>query len=110
MNSENRKKNPSLLSRLRSAALAQDMPYSRILRAMAICLAAAIVAGASLFGIARPFGLSLIAAAGGFTMTIAAAAGNVIGSLGRGDFAAGTAASVLLCTLVSLILSWPGPV
>ena len=98
MNSENRKKNPSLLSRLRSAALAQDMPYSRILRVVAICLAAAIVAGASLFGIARPFGLSLIAAAGGFTMTLAAAAGNVIGSLGQGDFAAVTAASVLLCT------------
>ena len=96
MNSENRNKRISLPARIRSAALAQDVPYARFLRLIAVFLTAAVVAGASLFGIARPFGLSFIAAAGGIGMSIAAALGCVIGSVGRGDFLSVTVSSVLL--------------
>ena len=97
MNSQNRNKKTSLPARLRSAALAQDLPYTYILRLLAVFFAAAVMAGASLFGIARPFGLSLIAATGGIGTILAATFGNVIGSLGQSDFLPVTAASVLLC-------------
>ena len=97
MNSENRNKKSSITARLRSAALAQDLPYALLLRLLAVFLGAAVMAGASLFGIARPFGLSLIAAAGGIAMSVAATVGCVIGSLGQGDFLAVTLSSVLLC-------------
>ena len=97
MNSENRNKRISLSARLRSAAMAQDLPYARILRLLAVFFGAAVMAGASLFGIARPFGLSFIAAAGGIGMTISATLGNVIGSVGQGDFLAVSISSVLLC-------------
>ena len=97
MNSQNRNKKTSLPARLRSAALAQDLPYTHILRLLAVFFAAAVMAGASLFGIARPFGLSLIAATGGIGTILAATFGNVIGSLGQSDFLPVTAASVLLC-------------
>ena len=96
MNSENRNRKITLPARLRSAALAQDLPYARILRLIAVFLAAAVMAGASLFGIARPFGLSLIAASSGIGMSVAATAGNVIGSVGQEDFLAVAIASVLL--------------
>ena len=97
MNSENRNKKSSSPARLRSAALAQDLPYARILRLLAVFLSAAVMAGASLFGIARPFGLSLIAASGGIGMTVAATVGCVIGSLGQADFLAAAVSAVLLC-------------
>ena len=97
MNSQNRNKKISLPARLRAAAMAQDLPYARILRLLAVFLGAAIMAGASLFGIARPFGLSFIAAQDGIGMILSATLGCVIGSVGQGDFLAVSIASVLLC-------------
>ncbi len=97
MNSQNRNKKISLPARLRAAAMAQDLPYARILRLLAVFLGAAIMAGASLFGIARPFGLSFIAAQDGIGMILSATLGCVIGSVGQGDFLALSIASVLLC-------------
>ena len=108
MNSEKRNKKSTLPAKLRSAAMAQDLPYARILRLLAVFFGAAVMAGASLFGIARPFGISLIAAAGGIGMSVAATLGNLIGSLGQSDFLAVAVASLILCAariLLGAILS-----
>ena len=79
MNSDNKKKNRSLSSKIRAAALALDFPYKRLLRILALALIAAIVSGATLFSIARPFGLAMIAAAGGIGTAAAAAIGTDAG-------------------------------
>lgn len=96
MNSDKNRKGTSILSGIRSAALAQDFPYRRLMRVLAVALAAALIAGASVFGVTRPFGLALIAASDGVSMTAAAFAGAVLGAAAQPDFSATAAAAALL--------------
>jgi len=95
------------VGKLRSAALAQDVPIGRICRLLFTGLAAAILAGATMFGRTRPFGLAMIASASGFSMALSAFLGTVIGSVAAPDFTAvSAAASLLLCAriLVGVLL------
>ena len=71
MNQENR--NRSILP----ASVTRNVPWRRILSLGILFLCAAAVAGASLFGIANPFGLALIAAGSGWGMTVVATLGNM---------------------------------
>ena len=96
MNNNNRHSTTSLPARIRSAALASDLPWRRITSAFLCVIASAVLAGASLFGGVRPFALAFLAAADGFTMSAAALAGSVMGAAAQPDFVASALASAIL--------------
>ena len=85
MNHDN-KNERSLLSAVRSAALDADLPWNRILRTLSAAVLAALISGATLFGISRPFGIALIAASEGWLMSAAAMIGTAAGSAASPDF------------------------
>ena len=92
MNKEKRNRNLFTLFH----PLWENMSWRRVLHLGIFFLVAAAAAGASLFGIAKPFGLALIAAGSGWAMSAAAALGHVIGSLGQGEMVSVTVSSLLL--------------
>lgn len=91
MNKENRNR------KILPASVLRHMPWRRLFFVGILFLCSVVVAGASLFGIAKPFGLALIAAGSGWGMTVAATLGNILGSLGQGEILSVTVASLLLC-------------
>lgn len=95
MNHDN-KNGRTLLSSVRSAAMDADLPWNMILRAMCAAVLAALISGATLFGISRPFGIALAAASEGFLMSAAAILGTVAGAAASPDFLPVAAASLLL--------------
>lgn len=95
MNHDN-KNERSLLSAVRSAALDADLPWNRILRTLSAAVLAALISGATLFGISRPFGIALIAASEGWLMSAAAMIGTAAGSAASPDFLPVAAAALLL--------------
>jgi len=95
MNHDN-KNERSLFTAVRAAALEADLPWKRILRALSAAVLAALISGASLFGISRPFGLAWIAASEGPVMAAASLVGTVAGAAASPDFLPVLAASLLL--------------
>ncbi len=102
----------AILSNIRTALTAADVSLSPILRAALMAVVSVTVSGATLFGIAYPFGIALIAAASDALAAAAATVGCVLGSIGTADFTGSSVAAVLLFfarAAVALFLS-PAPV
>lgn len=97
MQSDKKPFDPSRLRRDLSAAVqAADLPVGDIARTAGIAACTAVIASASLFSIAHPFGIAVIAAAGDGVTATAAALGTVLGSLALPGFPGVSIASVLL--------------
>jgi len=86
----------SLTAKIRAAALAADLPALPLFRAAVTAVTAALLAPASLFGTAYPFGMAFLAAAGELPAAAAALFGTVIGSLSLPDFPEAAFAAILL--------------
>jgi len=98
MNRDN-KKFPSLPAAVRSAALAEDLPWKLLGRVFFTVIVSALLSGATLFGSVRPFPLAMIAAAEGSILCGAALAGALLGSLSAAEFPATLTASLLLAAV-----------
>lgn len=97
MQSDKKPFDPARLRRdLDTAVRAAGLPLRDLRRTAGVAVTAAVIASASLFSIAHPFGIAAIAAAGDGMTALAAALGTVVGSLALPDFPGISIASVLL--------------
>ncbi len=97
MHSDKKPFDPARVRRDLSAAVrAASLPVRDLYRTAGTAVCTAVIASASLFSIAHPFGIAAVAAAGDGVTALAAALGTVIGSIALPDFPGISVASVLL--------------
>lgn len=105
MNHDN-KNERTLFSTVRTAAMDADLPWKGILRAACAAVLAALISGATLFGISRPFGIALLAASEGSIMAAAAFLGTAAGSAASPDFLPVSGAALLLLITRIAVSHW----
>lgn len=107
MNTEKNKapSGKAILQSVRTALTAADVSLSPIWRTVSMLAVSLTVSGASLFGIAYPFGIALVAAAADALTAAAAAVGCVLGSIGTANFTGNSISAVLLfCARLAVAL------
>lgn len=95
MNHDNRHLH-SLISGVRTAALAADLPWRRIAESLSAAVLGALLSAATLFGTAHPFALAWIASAEGGVTALSAWAGALFGMVAQNGASGACVGATLL--------------